>query len=191
MTLQLAATLQDRSLGLYAERLRRMGAEGRVVLAAALNDAGVAVRGATVAAQTRQTGLDGRVVARSQRALPATPSSLAFAIRSQGGDIRLKYFGAVETPAGVVAHPLGRAQVFARTFMKGGRFPDRVTVSRLGGQVYRRVDGAGRKMRLVRSGVALPAEMVTGATAAAFRQGVATIAASTVVTRLGAMLPQG
>ncbi len=187
--MQLHATLQDRSLGDYAERLKRMGAEGKVVLSSALNAGGEAVRRKTVAAETRQTGLDGKTVDRSQRELPSTPSSLNFKIRSQGGDIRLKYFGARETDAGVMAHPLGSAQVFAHTFMKGGRFPDRVTVTRLGGQVYRRVDGSGRKITLVRSGVKLPAEMVTGATATTFKEGVATIIASVVVSRLGAMLP--
>lgn len=187
--MHLVAALQDRSLGDYAERLKRMGAEGKLVLSAALNAGGDAVRKATVAAETRQTGLDGKTVDRSQRELPSTPSSLSFKIRSQGGDIRLKYFGAKETDSGVLAHPLGDAQVFAHTFMKGGRFPDRVSVTKLGGQVYRRVEGSGRKMTLVRSGVRLPAEMVTGRTKAAFKEGVATIVASTVVTRLGAMLP--
>ena len=187
--MQLVAALQDRSLGAYAERLKRMGADGRLVLSAALNAGGAAVRATTVAAETRQTGIDGKTVDRSQRALPSTPSSLSFAIRSQGGDIRLKYFGARESDAGVLAHPLGQAQVFAHTFMKGGRFPDRVTVTRLGGQVYRRVPGSGRKMQVVKSGVALPAEMVRGRTAAAFQEGVATIVAGTVVSRLGAMLP--
>ena len=187
--MHLVATVQDRSIGAYAERLKRLGVEGRVVLASALNAAGGEVRLLTVEAETRQTGLDGKTIGRAQKVLPASGASLSFRIRSEGGDVRLKFFGAQETSSGVVAHPLGEAAVFSHAFIKGGRFPDRVSVSRLNGQVFER-NGSGRTpIHVVRSGVVIPKEMVTGATAAAFENGVATIVATTVVRRLGALLP--
>ena len=186
--MHLVVAVQDRALGDFAKRLEQLGATGRAALSSALNAAGEEVRLLTVAAETKQTGLDGKTIAKAQKTAPSTPASLSFRIRSQGGNVRLKFFGARETSGGVVAHPLGEAQVFAHAFMKGGRFPDR-SVGKLNGQVFERA-GAGRlPIRIVRSGVAIPKEMVTGATAAAFDKGVATIVTTAVVSRLGALLP--
>ena len=189
--MRLVAALQDRALGDYAKRLERMGAQGAVVLSKALNAAAGELRTITVDAETKQTGLDRKTIDKAQKASPSTPSSLSYRIRSQGGDIRLKYFGPQETTGGVVAHPLGEAKVFAHAFTMGGRFPNRVAIGKLNGQVIERIGVRGRDKpwsRTVRSGVVIPKEMVTGKTAAAFEAGVATIVVKQVVSKLGAML---
>lgn len=54
--------------------------------------------------------------------------------------------------------------------MKGGRFPGRVEVPRLKGQVMQRLDKAGHKLTRVRSMVRIPHEMALGHTRAAFEQ---------------------
>ena len=187
--MHLAVVAQDRSLAQFAAKLKRLGVEGRAVMSSTLNAAGDEVRLLTIEAEAKQTGLPIKTLGKAQKAKPSTAASLSYRIRADGGNIRLKFFGAQETEGGVMAHPLGNAKVFDHTFMKGGRFPDRVTVTKLNGQVFRRKDGSGRKIEVVRSGVAIPAEMVRGATAAAFQYGVATVVASTVVSRLGALAP--
>ena len=188
MGLHLLATFQDRAFGAYAARLKALGDQGRVVLAGALNAAGADLRHATVAAETAQTGLPETTLEKAQKATEASSASLAFTIRSEGGNVRLKYFGAEETVGGVTAHPFGQQRMFAHAFIKGGRFPNRVAIRKLNGQVFERT-GVGRKIRAVRSGVVIPAEMVKGRTAAAFTGGVETIVATAIVSKLGAMLP--
>ena len=187
--MHLVLAVQDRALGDYARRLRALGTSGRVVLSSTLNATGAEVRRLTVEAEARQTGLPVKTIDKAQKASRSTPASLDYRIRSDGGDVRLKFFGAEEGSGGVVAHPLGAARTFAHAFMKGGRFPQRVNVSKLNGQVFERVGAKRLPLRTLKSGVAIPKEMVTGATAAAFDKGVATIVASTVVTRLGSLVP--
>ena len=65
--------------------------------------------------------------------------------------------------------------VFAGTFMKAGRFPKRVDKPNWNGQVFRRAGGstgAGKdKLEKVRSAAFyLPDQLVSGASAEAFRQ---------------------
>lgn len=186
--MHLLVTFQDRAFGAYAERLKQLGENGRVVLAGALNQTGATLRHGTVAAETAQTGLAQRTIEKAQKASEASASSLSFTIRSQGGDIRLKYFGAQETPGGVTAHPFNQQRTFGHAFIKGGRFPKRVTIRKLNGHVFERT-GVGRKIRGVRSGVVIPTEMVKGQTAAAFNTGVETVVATTIVSKLGSLLP--
>jgi hypothetical protein len=185
----LLVTFQDRAFSQYAQRLKALGTEGRVVLATALNQAGAEVREKTVAAETAQTGLSAGTIDRAQKATEASGSSLTFTIRSAGGDVRLKYFGAKETESGVLAHPFNHNRVFAHTFMSGGRFPNRVTIKRLNGQVIERKGKGRTPTRLVRSGVVIPTEMTKGQTAAAFEAGVGSVIATTIVSKLGTLLP--
>ena len=144
------------------------GKNAPAALARAINHTGDKAKTAMTRALTVQTGLQRKVIVKALRVERATGGSLAYAIRSAGGDVSLKYFGARETQTGVSAAPRGRRQVYAGTFMKGGRFPNRVTVAKLNGQVFKR-EGSGRTPLVkVRSGVFIPQEMVTGATAEAF-----------------------
>ena len=94
-----------------------------------------------------------------------------YTISSAGGDVSLKYFGARETRAGVSAAPWGHRQVFAGTFMKGGRFPEpRHGSAKLHGQVmHARLARSRLPLEKEKSGLYIPQEMVTGATADAFR----------------------
>ena len=99
----------------------------------------------------------------------AQQGALTYTIASHGGDIRAKYFGPKETQKGVTITPRGQRVLIAGAFTRGGRFPDRVGLS-MGGQVFKRA-GRGRLGLVVqKSGVTIPAEMVTGATADAFHE---------------------
>jgi hypothetical protein len=191
--MHIVVSFRDQALSRYAARLDALsGGEGRGVLAQALNEGGRAVRQATVAAETAQTGLPGETLERAQRELPADAGSLSYTIWSEGGNVRLKYFGAREGGGGVTAHPWNRSTFYDRAFITSGPRGRRAPSPKLGGHVYRSVGGSrrwGGPVSVVRSGLFIPTEMTRGQTAAAFDQGAASVLATTVVARLGAMLP--
>ena len=54
--------------------------------------------------------------------------------------------------------------------MRGGKFPNRVEAPALGGHVWRRLNKSGTHITQARSGMFIPVEMTSGATAAAFQR---------------------
>ncbi|WIG52496.1 MAG: hypothetical protein OJF48_003415 [Afipia sp.] len=120
---------------------------------------------------TKQTGLKRPVIV---RAVKKQPAGMTYRLKSRGGNVALKYFGARETRKGVSAAPRGNRQVFAGTFTRGGRFPNRVGL-KLGGQVFARSGASRVPIVKQKSGVWIPTEMVTGATRAAFLATVARV----------------
>ena len=139
----------------------------------ALNHTGRKARTQVRRALTKQTGLKRDVIVRAVKDTPSNPATLRFLLEATGGDIALKYFGARETRRGVSAAPFGKRQVFEGTFLKGGRFPDREVIRKYGGNVMKRVGGARHPVKVQKSGVTIPAEMVKGETASAFNSTVA------------------
>jgi hypothetical protein len=132
-----------------------------------LNKAGDKARTQMKRALTKQTGLKAGVIARALKTRRASFGSLSYTITSRGGDISLKHFGARETRKGVSAAPRGQRAVFAGTFIKGGLFPDRKAL-KMGGHVFARTGRGRLPIEKQKSGVFIPVEMVTGATAAGF-----------------------
>lgn len=177
----------DGVLGRYAGALAAMPSKARSTMAIGLNSGGRAIRRETIAAETAQTGLRAGTIRRAQVEKRASPGHLEYEIWAKGGNVRLKYFGARETRAGVSAAPWNQRQVFPGTFIKGGRFPKRVGLG-MGGHVFRR-EGADRlPIQGGRSGLYIPTELITGQTAAAFQAGAAKVG-PIVVARLGSLLP--
>ncbi len=163
------------SLSAHTEEIARLGARIAAAgkgtgpaYAAALNRVGAMTRTGMVRAMVGQTGLKRKVIDKALRKTTASPGSLTYMVRSAGGDISLKYFGARETRRGVSAAPFGHRQLFAGTFIKGGRFPARKTAKGLNGHVYRRTGKGRGPLRLVKSGVIIPREMVIDDTRAIF-----------------------
>lgn len=157
------------------------GPQKHMVLQRAVNHTGEKTRTQVTRVLARQTGLPYGVVKKALKVGKAsgasitdgeitvrTDANLSYVITSTGGDISLKYFKARETRAGVTAAPRGQRQLFAGTFMKGGRFPNRVTAKGLNGHVYRRTGKGRGPLELQDSGVIIPAEMISGASASAF-----------------------
>lgn len=156
--------------------LAAAGPKARHAQRRAINRAGDMARTQMIRALTAQTGLKRAVIVRALRVSRAVhggaldgvgSGGLSYAIRSRGGDVSLKFFGARETRKGVSAAPFGKRRVFASTFIKGGRFPNRVAL-KMGGQVMARVGGARLPIQAQDSGVIIPEQMVEGATRAAF-----------------------
>jgi hypothetical protein len=134
----------------------------------AVNHTGDKARTVVIRTLAEQTGLKQKVIRKAVKVKRANFSSLEYVMTTRGGDISLKFFAARETRPGVSAAPFGERRVFPGTFMKGGRFPNRVTAKGLNGHVYRRTGSGRGPLEMVDSGVIIPAEMVRGATASAF-----------------------
>ena len=176
MTEALTVTVSAAQVREMRASIEAIGKNADGAIARAVNHTGDKAKTAVTRALVAQTGLRRKTIVaflKVKRA-SATKGTVTYALRGRGGNISLKYFGARETTAGVSAAPLGQRMVFAGTFMKAGRFPKRVDKPNWNGQVFRRAGGstgAGKdKLEKVRSGVLLPDQLVSGASAEAFRQ---------------------
>lgn len=173
----------------FASQIDRAGKQAPEIMAAGLNSGGESLRQQTIAAQTGQTGLRKGVIARAQRGHKASGRHLVYEIEAAGGDVRIKHFRARETRAGVAASPWNKRQVFAGTFMKAGwpqgeRWAKRKAKPNWNGQAFRRTGGKTRsgmdEFEHAKSGLYIPIELVTGATAAAFEAGSARVLDTTM-----------
>jgi hypothetical protein len=154
---------------------RLEGPQRHNVMRRAVNHTGDKARTVVTRTLAKQTGLPYRVIRRAikvRRAFGATGrGSLDYVMSSVGGDVSLKYFRARETRLGVTAYPFGKRRTFVGSFIKAGRFPNRVRAKGLGGHVYgpdRSVKGWGRPVAMRDSGVIIPREMTNGETLEAF-----------------------
>lgn len=142
----------------------------------AVNHTGDKAKTVVTRTLAKQTGLPYRTIKKAIKVDRADYRSLEYSLTTSGGDISLKYFKARETRGGVTAAPFGKRTLFPGTFMKGGRFPNRVTARGLGGHVYSPDRSASRWYRpvsFVDSGVIIPREMIKDETARAFNTTVA------------------
>lgn len=98
----------------------------------------------------------------------AVGRTLEYSLEGKGGELSLKYFRPRETKSGVSAAPWNERKVFPGTFLKGGRFPDRVAISSMGGHVFSRT-GAGRLPVERKWGPAIGKEIVKDQALAAFQ----------------------
>ncbi len=152
----------------YEREIVQLAAQFPKVIPQEINKVGDRVRTQVVRTLTKQTGLPKKTIQKAVVTYGATPGKLFFTMKSEGGDIRLRFFKPRETRKGVVAKPWGKHTLFAGTFMKGGKFPKRVESAYLSPDVWRRLNSSGTKITQQRSGVRIPVEMITGATADAF-----------------------
>lgn len=132
-----------------------------------LNRTGDKVRTQVKRALVPQTGLKPGVIQRALKIKRANYGRLTYEIKSRGGNISLKHFGARETRAGVSAAPRGQRQIFPGSFVKGGRFPKRVAL-KMGGHAFSRTGKGRLPIEKQKSGVYIPDEMVSGTSAQAF-----------------------
>jgi hypothetical protein len=187
------------------------GPQKRLVLQRAVNHTGAKALTQVTRTLAKQTGLTNKVIRQTLKAGKArgtamsgdgeivshTDASFAYSINARGGDISLKYFKPRETKAGVTAAPFGKRELFAGAFLRGGRFPDRgksfnvptETAASLKGHVYKRLGKKRNPLELINSGVVIPAEMLTGASAAAFTKVVNDDLPKRVMHEIGYLVP--
>ena len=170
--MQIQISLGEQALARFGNQLGALGEGGtKIAFARAVNHTGDKARTQVRRALTKQTGLRRDVIVRAVKTLRANPAAMRYEMKTQGGDIALKYFRPVEFRRGVRARPFGRATLFAGKFTRGGLFPNR-TALRMGGHVFENVEAPtwGGRLAVVDSGVVIPEQMVTGETAAAWRR---------------------
>jgi len=158
----------DPYVNVFGDRTAQLAEQFPTVLPRIINQVGRRAKTQVIRELTIQTGLPRKTIVKAiGNPTEANRKSLEYAMKTRGGDIRLKYLRPRETRAGVVAYPFGKRALFRGAFMKGGAFPARKTVDRFDGHVMQRV-GKGRMVTFVRSHVFIPKEMTVGATKAAF-----------------------
>jgi len=188
-------SFRDQVMARYANQMAALGeGKARLALQRALRHTGAKARTRVVRALTAQTGLRRVTIVRAVREVGGDADGLSFVLRTEGGDIRLKYFRARETRKGVSAAPWNKRSVFSGTFMKAGWFSSgRVSKPNWNGQVFRRtgtVTKTGKaKFAVVRSGLFIPTEMLQGQTAQAWRDVIENDLVPRVGHELGRMLP--
>ena len=172
MSGRLSVTLDASALQRLGNQIGAAGAKAPLALARAINHTGAKARTQMTRALVPQTGLKRRVIVKALRESKASAGALTYTIRSHGGDVRLKYFGARETAKGVSAAPWSKRSIYPGTFMKAGWWPHRVVKGNWNGQVFSRAGSKTKsgmdRFNVERSGLLIPEEMVSGASAAAF-----------------------
>lgn len=159
-----ANTAEIAALG---RRIQAAGKGAAPAYSMAINRVAATTRTGMVRSLSKQTGLKQKTIRKALKKKNSTAGTLSADIHSAGGDVALKFFGARETRAGVSAAPFGKRSIYTGTFMKGGRFPNRVQ-GKLGGHAWQRVGGGRGPIKVVDSGVVIPEQMVEGATKATF-----------------------
>ncbi|CAM5576576.1 hypothetical protein MAUB1S_09696 [Mycolicibacterium aubagnense] len=177
-----------RGLNRFDNAIKSLGDNSRKVMQRALARGGDMVRTQVYRALTKQTGLKRNVIVRAVKVKRPSFTDLTYEMSASGGDIALKYFSPRETRAGVSAAPFGKRQVFPSTFMKGGLFPNRHG-GVFHGHVVKRVGSDRFPISIQKSGVIIPQEMVTGATAAAFERTAHIVVLKRVEHELARMMP--
>lgn len=184
---QLTARWADDHVATFADKITELGRRFPKVLPRIVNQVGNRAKTQVIRALTRQTGLPRKtIVTAIGKPATARPGRLAYEMQTAGGNIRLKYLKPRETRAGATAIPWNKRQLFAGTFILGGQFPNRHGLVR-DGHVMRRI--GGRKLTFARSGMFIPVEMTTGATAAAFEQTAAPLLKTRVEAALVKLVP--
>lgn len=168
----LSVTLDASALQRLGNQIGAAGAKAPLALARAINHTGAKARTQMIRALVPQTGLKRVVIVKALREHKAGAGALVYEIRSHGGDVRLKYFGARETAKGVSAAPWSKRSIYPGTFMKAGWWPTRVVKPNWNGQVFSRARSKTAtgmdRFNVERSGLLIPEEMVSGASAVAF-----------------------
>ena len=146
------------------------GKNGPVALAWGINAVGRKALTQMRRALVGQTGMRYGVFVRALRAKNASANNLEFRITSRGGNVRLKFFSPKETRAGTTATPWNRRTLYGGAFMKGGQFPGRVPLRMGRGNVFKRLGRSRLPIKVMRSDLYIPDEMITGASKASFDQ---------------------
>lgn len=180
----------DDHLKRYGRKIAHLNERFPNVLPRIVNQVGNRAKTQVVRNLTKQTGLPRKTIVKAVGTPgPARPGKLSYEMVTRGGNIRLKYLAPRETRPGVTAIPWGKRTLFAGTFMKGGRFPNRKVVAKFGGHVYRRLNSLGSHITHARSGMFIPTEMTKGATAAAFEATAAPLLRQRVEAVLRKLVP--
>lgn len=180
----------DKHLLLFSTKVDQLNSGFPKVLPRIVNQVGSRAKTQVIRTLTKQTGLQRKVIVKAiGDPGVARPSKLSYDMVTRGGNIRLKYLAPRETRKGVSAKPFGQRKVFAGSFMKGGKFPNRKDAPKLYGHVFHRNRSTGRHITYTRSEVFIPVEMTKGSTKAAFERTAAPLLQQRVDAAIKKLLP--
>ena len=159
----------DQTMIKFGRSIDRLNRQFPKIIPQEVNKVGNRAKTVVIRNLTKQTGLDRKViVAAVGNPAKARPGKLTYEMKTQGGNIRLKYLKPKESGDGVVAKPFGKKTLYPGAFMMGGAVGNRKVVPKFKGHVMVRTKG--RFYTNARSGVFIPVEMTQGATLAAFEK---------------------
>lgn len=195
--MQISISFKDQILSRYATQLAQLGSgKAEQAMKRALRHTGGKAKTAVTRALVGQTGLKAGVVKRAVKSVDGDAGSLSYVLRTEGGNVRVKFFAPKETASGVSAAPWNARRVYPGTFMKAGwgnRWPERFNKPNWNGQVFERAGGKTKfgkaKFNNVRSDLYIPDELLTGETAAAFDGVINTALVPRVEHEISRMLP--
>jgi hypothetical protein len=150
------------------------GPQAPQALRNAVNHTGKKARTAMVKALAPQTGLKQKVLKKALKMSQAFSGGVggggreSFVIRAKGGNIALKYFHSREKGKGVTASPWNGPRSYAGAFKLVGWRPHRHKTAAFHGNVMRRAGESKYPLKLVKSGLDIPDEMVKDASRASF-----------------------
>lgn len=187
---EITARWADKHLTIFGSKIVKLNTQFPNVLPRIINQVGNRSKTQVIRSLTKQTGLPRKTIVKAiGDPGVARVRKLSYEMVTRGGDIRLKYLGPRETRKGVVAKPFGKRMLFAGSFMKGGKFPNRKDVPKFNGHVFHRLNKSGTKITYTRSGVRIPVEMTRGATKAAFERTAAPLLQQRVDDAIRKLLP--
>lgn len=186
----LIAKWADGNINLFGSRVEQLHKRFPLVLPRIVNQVGDRSKTQVIRALTKQTGLPRKTIVKAVGdPRRANGRQLSYEMVTRGGNIRLKYLAPRETRPGVTAIPWGKRTLFAGTFMKGGKFPNRKVVAKFDGHVFRRLNASGTKITQVRSGMFIPVEMTRHATRDAFERTAAPLLQIRIDAALRKLMP--
>lgn len=157
------------SFGRVGQHFSTAAKEAPNAVRRAINHTGDKAKTGMKIALVIQTGLKRRTMDKALRSKKASAKGGgSYTITVRGGDARLQKFAARETRAGVSAAPWNARRIYGKSFMKGGQFPNRVSLPKLHGAVLIRAGKGRYPLQTVHSGLILPLEMLKGGSANAF-----------------------
>ena len=149
-----------------------------------------------IPALVQQTGLTKRIIVKAVKMARASPTNGARGyLWTKGGEVSLRYFGAHEVAGGVQYTERGHVETLAgHYFRRSGKSPNRFMVRRLNGQVFYSTSGkwgVKEDLRVEKSGLWIPTEMVAGETRKAFLDTIEQDLPGEIAAELMKLLPGG
>jgi hypothetical protein len=164
--MQLVLNLKDQVLTKYGNQLAALGGrQARVAMSRALNHEGDKGRTQVKRALVKQTGIKYGAIDKAMATICSTPATLTYRLKARGEETNIAWFGGAQRQKGVSAAPWNKRRIFAHSFI----------VPRFGRAFIR----TSKKRMPIRwlYGPNLARELIKDYSAAAWRSGVANIAA--------------
>ena len=191
----LDVTADTAAIGKLARDLSGFGPKLPSAQALVINRVITRTKARVIPTLVQQTGLSKKIIVKAVKTVRASPVNPRGYLYTKGGEISLRYFGAHEVSGGVQYTYKGHVETLeGHYFRRSGRSPNRFMVRRLNSQVFFSTSGrwgVKEDLRVEKSHVWIPYEMVDGATRQAFLDTVERDLPLEIASELMKLLPGG